>query len=111
MQQRDFVIADGWRGPGRFLGCNVGVRVIDPGFWYGEGEVKVYRDGDEALPTICGTGLEDYAGSAWGLGAHHAPYAGAPLVVTPGAATATRTSSASIAGTYPTRSCSSASCA
>jgi D-arabinan exo alpha-(1,3)/(1,5)-arabinofuranosidase (non-reducing end) len=83
VQQRDFVIADGLRGPGRFLGCNLGVRVIDPGFWYGEGEVKVYRDGDEALPTICGTGLEDYVGSAWGLGAHHAPYAGAPLVLSP----------------------------
>ena len=81
MQQRDFVIADGLRGPGRFLGCNVGVRVIDPGFWYGEGEVKVYRDGDAARPTICGTGLEDYAGSAWGLGTHHAPYGGAPLEV------------------------------
>jgi hypothetical protein len=51
--------------------------------WYGEGEVKVYRDGDGALPTLCGTGLEDYVGSAWGLGAHAAPYGGAPLVVTP----------------------------
>ncbi len=81
VQRRDFVIADGWRGPGRFLGCNVGVRVIDPGFWYGEGEVKIYRDGDDAYPTICGTGLEDYVGSAWGLGAHAAPYAGAPLDV------------------------------
>jgi hypothetical protein len=79
--RRDFVIADGLRGPGRFLGCNVGVRVMDAGNWYGEGEVKVYRDGDDALPTICGTGLEDYVGSAWGLGAHHAPYGGAPLVV------------------------------
>jgi len=84
VQRRDFVIAEGFRGPGRFLGCNLGVRVIDPGFWYGEGEVKVYRDGDSDWPTICGTGLEDYVGSAWGLGAHHAPYAGAPLVVTPG---------------------------
>ena len=78
---RDFVIATGLRGPGRFLGCNVGVRVIDPGHWYGEGEVKIYRDGDESLPTICGTGLEDYVGSAWGLGAHHAPFGGAPLIV------------------------------
>jgi hypothetical protein len=78
---RDFVIADGFRGPGRFLGCNVGVRVIDPCAWYGEGEVKIYRDGDRDLPTICGTGLEDYAGSAWGLGPHHAPYGGAPLIV------------------------------
>jgi hypothetical protein len=81
VRQRDFVIAQGFRGPGRFLGCNVGVRVIDPGFWYGEGEVKVYRDGDHTHPTICGTGLEDYVGSAWGLGAHAAFYAGAPLEV------------------------------
>lgn len=82
-QKHDFIIADGWHGPGRFLGCNVGVRVIDAGFWYGEGEVKIYRDGDDAYPTICGTGLEDYVGSAWGLGAHHTPYAGAPLYVRP----------------------------
>jgi hypothetical protein len=78
---RDFVIADGLRGPGRFIGCAVGLRVVDEGFWYGEGEVKVYRDGDGDLPTICGTGLEDYVGTAWGMGAHHAPFAGAPLDV------------------------------
>jgi Protein of unknown function (DUF2961) len=79
--QRDFVIAQVAQGPGRFLGCVVGVRVLDDGSWYGEGEVKVFRDGDTDLPTICGTGLEDYVGSAWGMGAHHGPYAGAPLVV------------------------------
>jgi len=84
-QRRDFVVADGLRGPGRFLGCAVGVRVSDPATWYGEGEVKIYRDGDRDLPTICGTGLEDYVGSAWGLGPHAALYAGAPLVVGPGA--------------------------
>jgi hypothetical protein len=78
---RDFVIAAVPEGPGRFLGCVVGVRVVDDGSWYGEGEVKVFRDGDTELPTICGTGLEDYVGSAWGMGAHHGPYAGAPLVV------------------------------
>ncbi len=81
--QSDFVIAEGLRGPGRFLGCNVGVRVLDEGSWYGEGEVKVYRDGDREHPTICGTGLEDYVGSAWGMGPHHAPNGGAPLVVAP----------------------------
>ncbi len=81
--RRDFTIVDGLRGPGRFLGCAIGVRPIDAGSWYGEGEVKVYRDGDEEFPTICGTGLEDYVGSAWGMGAHHAPYAGAPLDVRP----------------------------
>jgi D-arabinan exo alpha-(1,3)/(1,5)-arabinofuranosidase (non-reducing end) len=79
--RRDFVIADGLRGPGRFVGCVVGVRVLDGGQWYGEGEVKVYLDGDTDLPTICGTGLEDYVGSAWGMGVHQTLYAGAPLEV------------------------------
>jgi hypothetical protein len=82
-QKHDFVITDGLHGPGRFLGCTVGIRVIDPGLWYGEGEVKIYRDGDDRYPTICGTGLEDYVGSAWGMGPHHTPYAGAPLEVRP----------------------------
>src|SRR5262245_20218458 len=79
--REDFAIAAGLRGPGRFLGCSVGVRVLDAGAWYGEGEVKVYRDGDAALPSICGTGLEDYVGTAWGMGAHATFYAGAPLDV------------------------------
>jgi hypothetical protein len=86
--KRDFVIAHGLEGPGRFFGCNVGVRVVDPGIWYGEGEVKVYRDGDDEFPTICGTGLEDYVGTAWGMGPHCAPYAGAPLVIGPADTTA-----------------------
>lgn len=80
--KRDFVIDEGLRGPGRFLGCVVGIRVFDDGgMWYGEGELKMYKDGDGELPTICGTGLEDYVGSAWGLGPHHAPYAGTPIDV------------------------------
>jgi Protein of unknown function (DUF2961) len=81
--KRDFVIAEGLAGPGRFLGCVVGVRTIDEGIWYGEGEVKVYRDGDTDLPTICGTGLEDYVGTAWGMDAHVSHYAGVPLDVRP----------------------------
>ena len=44
----------------------------------------MYRDGDADLPTICGTGLEDYVGSAWGLGRCHSTLSGAPLVVHPG---------------------------
>lgn len=79
--KRDFVISEGLRGPGRFLGCAIGIRTIDAAAWYGEGEVKVYRDGDTDLPTICGTGLEDYVGTAWGMAAHTAPYAGVPLDV------------------------------
>ncbi|MGH2760677.1 MAG: glycoside hydrolase family 172 protein [Actinomycetota bacterium] len=81
---QDFIISEGLRGPGRFLGCVIGVRVVDDeGIWYGEGELKIYRDGDEEFPTICGTGLEDYVGSAWGLGPHDAPFAGAPLSIGP----------------------------
>ena len=75
----DFVIAEGLVGPGRFLGCSLGIRVLDDGIWYGEGEVKMFFDGDTSHPTICGTGLEDYVGSAWGMGRHAAPYGGCTL--------------------------------
>lgn len=77
--RRDFVIAEGLKGPGRFLGCSVGIRVLDKLFWYGEGEVKIYRDGDREFPTDCGTGLEDYVGSAFNLKRHYALYSGAPI--------------------------------
>ncbi len=82
--REDFTIVEGLRGPGRFLGCNVGIRVLDDGDWYGEGELKIFKDGDTTQPTICGTGLEDYVGSAWGMGPHAAPYAGSPLEVREG---------------------------
>ncbi len=78
---RDFVITDGWRGPGRFLGVVAGARLLThTGYWWGEGEVKMYFDG-EASPTICGTGTEDYLDSAWGLGAFSAPETGVPLLL------------------------------
>jgi len=79
--RRDFTIAADLRGPGRFLGCNVGIRTLPNAHfgWYGEGELKIFRDGDREHPTICGTGLEDYVGSAWGMGAHSALYGGVPL--------------------------------
>ncbi len=87
--RRDFVIAEGLTGPGRFLGACVGVRVLpDPAFtWYGEGEVKMFIDDDDAFPTWCGTGLEDYVGTAWGMGPHHVPWQGSPLVIGPPDAT------------------------
>ncbi len=84
--ERDFVVTDGLVGPGRFLGWTGGVRVLDPTHWWGEGELKVYLDDDlevaggTALPTICGTGTEDYLDSAWGLGTFAAPETGAPAV-------------------------------
>jgi hypothetical protein len=81
---RDMEIAGGIAGPGRFLGCVIGVRVLSDVrmqrhfSWYGEGEVKFFLDGDAGHPTICGTGFEDYAGSAWGMGAHQALWSGVP---------------------------------
>ncbi len=33
--------------------------------WWGEGEVKIFLDGDKTFPTICGTGTEDYFGGAF----------------------------------------------
>jgi hypothetical protein len=56
-------------GNGRFIGSNVGI-VTDPRYesaWWGEGEVKV-RFGDDEHPTLCGSGTEDYIGTAWGQG-------------------------------------------
>jgi hypothetical protein len=81
MLERDLVILDGLQGPGRYLGMTGGVRPLDR-YWWGEGEVKVFLDGEEQ-PTICGTGTEDYFGSAWSMGVFAAPESGAPLVVGP----------------------------
>ena len=79
---QDYTILDGVEGRGRFLGSNVGIipSAPSPPFWWGEGEVKVYLDGDTDFPTICGTGSEDYVCSGWGLGEFTGPYFGAPLL-------------------------------
>jgi hypothetical protein len=66
----DFEMLPKVNGKGRFLGVSVGLNV-DSSYgntWWGEGEVKMYLDGDSKYPTINGTGSEDYLGSAWGLG-------------------------------------------
>jgi hypothetical protein len=80
--KEDFVILDGVKGKGRFLGANIGLvdRYTSTGSWWGEGEVKFYIDGDEEFPTICGTGSEDYVCSAWGLRQFDAMEFGAPYI-------------------------------
>jgi len=79
----DYVILDGVKGKGRYLGANIGIidRYVDCGCWWGEGEVKIFLDGDTEYPTICGTGSEDYAGAAWGIGQFYAREFGAPFIM------------------------------
>jgi hypothetical protein len=74
----DFNILPEIHGKGRFLGTNVSV-AANPAYkdyWWGEGEVKVYLNGDDPHPTLVGTGTEDYIGTAWGQGPFHDRYNG-----------------------------------
>lgn len=52
-------ILDGVTGAGRYVGTYMAWGVNNSR-WWGEGEIKFYLDGDDAFPTICGTGTEDY---------------------------------------------------
>ena len=66
---KDFDILPHINGNGRYLGCNVGI-IADAKYgkaWWGEGEMKVWF-GNDKNPTLCGTGAEDYIGTAWGEG-------------------------------------------
>jgi hypothetical protein len=75
---KDHVILPQVNGKGRFLGTNIGV-IGDSAYrntWFGEGEVKVYLDGDKQLPTLAGTGTEDYIGTGWGQGEYQDQYQG-----------------------------------
>ena len=80
--QRDYEILPKVSGRGRYLGTNIGVIVNQSEYfntWWGEGEVKIYLDGDDALPTIAGTGTEDYIGTGWGQGRYSNLYQGSPV--------------------------------
>lgn len=69
-------------GRGRFLGVNMGVTADRENYftsWWGEGEVKIYLDGDSEYPTLCGTGTEDYIGTGWGQGRYSNLFTGCPV--------------------------------
>ena len=54
-------------GKGRFIGTLLGIRSLDTSRWWGEGEIKIFMDGDTEFPTICGTGSEDYVCLSYGM--------------------------------------------
>jgi len=74
--KEDFVILDGVKGKGHYVGTYLAWQQNSAG-WWGEGEFKAFIDGDTEYPTICGTGTEDYFGGAWCFGDHYsAPFLG-----------------------------------
>jgi Protein of unknown function (DUF2961) len=80
--REDFTILPRVEGRGRFLGCAIGV-IVDSNLygrtWWGEGEVKVFLDGDGEYPTLCGTGTEDYIGTGYTQGQYAGLWHGCPL--------------------------------
>lgn len=77
--QNDYELLPRVEGKGRFLGVNASVIVNQKQYsktWWGEGEVKIYLDGDRLLPTLSGTGTEDYIGTGWELGQYANSYQG-----------------------------------
>lgn len=77
----EYLLLDGVKGRGQYVGTFMAWQQNNAG-WWGEGEIKMYIDGDKEFPTICGTGTEDYFGGAWGFGDNFsAPYLGFLQVV------------------------------
>ena len=74
----DFEILPETMGKGRFLGTNISVNAnpLYQPYWWGEGEVKIYLNGDRDFPTLVGTGTEDYIGTAWGQSKFFNEYSG-----------------------------------
>jgi hypothetical protein len=64
--KEDFALLPRRLGKGRFIGSIIGIRALEEN-WWGEGEIKIFKDGDREFPTICGTGSEDYVGLSWGI--------------------------------------------
>ena len=61
---RDYLIAD-IEGAGHYVGTVLEVTLAQDG-WFGEGDDYFYIDGEE-VPSLQGTGTEDYFNDAWGF--------------------------------------------
>lgn len=88
--KQDYVILDGVRGHGQYVGTYM-ARGVNNNGWWGEGEIKFFLDGDDEFPTICGTGTEDYFAGSYNFEnqetkqyqEYTTPYAGLPQVIRP----------------------------
>ena len=61
-------------GEGHYVGCNLTVNHFQ-GSWWGEGDDMIFIDGEE-MPSIVGTGSEDYFNHAWGMQRNAFPFFG-----------------------------------
>lgn len=80
--REDYQILPKMYGTGRYLGVNLSVVANEKKYsrsWWGEGEVKIFIDGDTDFPTLCGTGTEDYIGTGWGQGRFINQYQGCTI--------------------------------
>ncbi len=73
---QNYVILDAV-GAGHYVGCNLSVLQRTEG-WWGEGDDMIYVDG-ETVPSLHGTGSEDYFCDAWGMRQDEHPFYGCPL--------------------------------
>lgn len=64
-------------GRGHYVGTVYSVHQTRTG-WFGEGDDRFYVDG-ETVPSIQGTGTEDYFGDAWGFREFNGPFQGVSL--------------------------------
>jgi hypothetical protein len=72
---RDYVIAD-LAGCGQYVGTVLSVTLAQDG-WFGEGDDFFYIDGEQ-VPSLQGTGSEDYFNDAWGFRPRSSHWFGQP---------------------------------
>jgi hypothetical protein len=72
---RDYLFAD-LAGTGHYVGTVMAMTLAQDG-WFGEGDDFFYIDG-EPVPSLQGTGSEDYFNDAWGFRPRTGPWCGQP---------------------------------
>ncbi len=80
--KENYVILEA-EGKGHYVGCNLSIDNFDTvpngnTTWWGEGDDMIYIDGDK-MPTMTGTGTEDYFCHAWGMQDVAGLYAGVSI--------------------------------